>query len=184
MSYHQVAFEIVGPNAGKSIVLGDHVFKEGVMVWEGNDVQLAGMKKYLARTHNAHIQGSGELDQAKTKFEEVKKAPPTRLPRRPLSAAEERLAKLAAPAHQQNPVDAGADRKPVPEEDDEGSEPMTLADALQALDAEKDEHWTEAGLPAVAAVAELMKRDVKRAEINEAAPDFNREAARSMNELG
>ncbi len=48
--------------------------------------------------------------------------------------------------------------------------------AIDMLDASNDEHWTNAGLPAVDAVSGIVGRTVTRAEINEAAPEFMRPA--------
>ncbi len=47
-----------------------------------------------------------------------------------------------------------------------------ILEALQTLDTENDEHWTNQGLPAVAA---LGIDDLKRKDITEAAPHFTRE---------
>ena len=52
-----------------------------------------------------------------------------------------------------------------------------IASAIALLDPADDAHWTEAGLPAVDAVKAIVGRNVTRAEINDAAPDFMRPAA-------
>ncbi|WP_422057714.1 hypothetical protein [Sphingomonas sp.] len=57
------------------------------------------------------------------------------------------------------------------------AEPGDIATAIGLLDSKDDTHWTEAGLPAVDAVKAIVGRNVTRAEINEAAPDFMRPAA-------
>jgi len=46
--------------------------------------------------------------------------------------------------------------------------------ALGKLDADNDDHWTAAGLPAVDAVSELVGHTVTRAQIEEAGADFVR----------
>ncbi len=64
---------------------------------------------------------------------------------------------------------------------DEHLEPeMTekIAAAVRGLDPENDEHWTDAGLPAMAAVESLVgSKDIKRADVNAAVPDWNRDKA-------
>lgn len=46
--------------------------------------------------------------------------------------------------------------------------------AIALLDKDNDEHWTQAGLPEVAAVKEALGADVTRKQIEEAAPDAKR----------
>lgn len=63
------------------------------------------------------------------------------------------------------------------------NDPMSLAAALAALDPENDEHWTTAGKPAMAAVEALMGDvSITRAQVEDAYPDFSREAARGSAE--
>jgi hypothetical protein len=55
-----------------------------------------------------------------------------------------------------------------------------IKEALQKLDPEDDEVWTQIGLPRVEVVARLSGLlQLTRAELTDAAPDFNRETARS-----
>lgn len=52
---------------------------------------------------------------------------------------------------------------------------MEILEALDTLDIDNDEQWTADGLPKVDAVAALVGNDaLKRSDIIEAAPDFNR----------
>lgn len=54
---------------------------------------------------------------------------------------------------------------------------MDISEALATLDVENDEQWTADGLPKVDVVADLVDNDkLKRADILDAAPDFNRES--------
>ncbi|MGI0119692.1 hypothetical protein [Zooshikella sp. RANM57] len=50
-----------------------------------------------------------------------------------------------------------------------------IVKALSQLDHNNDSHWTNAGLPNVKAVEEILGQDVTRSDINEAAPEFKRE---------
>lgn len=52
-----------------------------------------------------------------------------------------------------------------------------VAAAVTQLDHANDEHWTKTGEPAVDAVKAIVGGNVTRADIEAAAPDFNREAA-------
>lgn len=56
----------------------------------------------------------------------------------------------------------------------DSGEPSDIKTAIDMLDPANETHWTSAGLPAVDAVKEILGRDITRAEINEAAPDFMR----------
>jgi hypothetical protein len=50
-----------------------------------------------------------------------------------------------------------------------------------ALDPENDKHWTETGLPAMAAIEQAAKSTgIIRSEVEEAAPGHNREAAYTL----
>jgi chromosome segregation ATPase len=54
---------------------------------------------------------------------------------------------------------------------------MEIVEALKQLAPENDEQWTSDGLPKVDVVAELTGEDVKRAQITDAWPEFNRSLA-------
>lgn len=54
---------------------------------------------------------------------------------------------------------------------------MELKEALQTLDPANDEHWTSAGLPRVDFLVQLTgKEDLRRSDVEEAAPKLNRES--------
>lgn len=61
--------------------------------------------------------------------------------------------------------------------DDAESEALTLEDALKRLDPDDDAHWTKTGLPDCNVLKELTGTAVTRQEVNDVAPDFNREQA-------
>jgi hypothetical protein len=52
---------------------------------------------------------------------------------------------------------------------------MNIADALDELDLDNDEHWTSDGLPRLDAVEEYLGRKTTRKEVKEAAPHFTRD---------
>lgn len=69
---------------------------------------------------------------------------------------------------------AGRDRSTVSAETAEAE----IGRGLDALDPEDDSHWTQKGLPALAALAAHLAAPVSRAEVHVARPGFDREAAR------
>lgn len=63
-------------------------------------------------------------------------------------------------------------------ESPKGEANMALAAAVMKLDPENDEHWTKAGLPALAAVESAFGRaGVTRKDVEAAKPGWSREAA-------
>jgi len=59
-------------------------------------------------------------------------------------------------------------------QEDDGD--VDIAAALDLLDPANDDHWTNAGLPAVDAVSDITGANVTRAQIKAARPDFERPA--------
>lgn len=57
------------------------------------------------------------------------------------------------------------------------AEASKILEALKALDPKNDEHWTQQGAPSIEKVTEALGEPVKRKEITDAAPTFNREEA-------
>ena len=55
--------------------------------------------------------------------------------------------------------------------------PTDLLAAINLLDPTNDDHWTQSGAPAIAAIEEIYGNDTTRAEVNEVAPDYDRDAA-------
>lgn len=64
--------------------------------------------------------------------------------------------------------------KELPEIEPEVELSTLIADAVDGLDAENDEHWTGEGLPAVAVVSKLVRKSVTREQIEAACPDERR----------
>lgn len=66
-------------------------------------------------------------------------------------------------------------------ETEQRTQPMTIEDALAALDPDNDEHWNQDGSPKVAVVESLVgDRSITKADIDKAGAGFNRAAAREM----
>lgn len=56
--------------------------------------------------------------------------------------------------------------------------PEKIADAVRKLDPEDDDHWTDAGLPAMAAIEALVgTKSIVRADVEAAAPGWDRDKA-------
>ena len=76
----------------------------------------------------------------------------------------------AAPVVEETPpVEEAA---PVEEE-----APTDLLSAINQLDPTNDDHWTQAGAPAISAIEGIYGNQTTRAEVNEVAPDYDRDAA-------
>lgn len=58
---------------------------------------------------------------------------------------------------------------------------LSLAESIGQLDPNDDDHWTKAGLPAIAAVETIFGKDISREDIEAAAPGFNRSIALQAN---
>lgn len=86
--------------------------------------------------------------------------------------AKEEADKAAADAGQSQD-NGGGEQKP------EDAKIETVADALQALDPSKDDHWTSRGVPSIEAMVKLLGRAVTRAKIEEVAPDYTRSVAKA-----
>lgn len=62
----------------------------------------------------------------------------------------------------------------------EGEVNTKLLEAVMKLDPANDEHWTQSGEPAIAAVEVVYgSAGIKRADIKAVAPNYNREAAKA-----
>ena len=76
----------------------------------------------------------------------------------------------AAPVVEETPpVEEAA---PVEEE-----APTDLLSAINQLDPTNDDHWTQAGAPAISAIEGIYGNQTTRAEVNEVAPGYDRDAA-------
>lgn len=53
-----------------------------------------------------------------------------------------------------------------------------IAEVVRNLDPENDAHWTQSGLPAMAAVEAVLGKAVSRADVEHAVPNWTRDLAR------
>ena len=170
MAHTVTKFHLVGPYAGKTVTLGakkkemgrQFEFVDGVYTFEGSDKEALNIGNYLKRCYQAYPEGP--------LLEAAQKA-----------AAGGEPAAPANPEPPQKPVEPTPPANPDPLADD-NDKPETIVEALNMLDPENDEHWTSRKLAQVDEVEKLLGREVTRAEIEEAAPDFDREAAKAAKE--
>jgi hypothetical protein len=77
-----------------------------------------------------------------------------------------------------SPLDHDGNGKPGGAAQADPASDDAIKAALGLLDPEKDEHWTQAGIPSVEAVAEIADGKVTRDQIKALAPDLTRETAK------
>lgn len=159
-------YVLVGHFAGKTVALGGHQFVEGVFEFgaspEGvmpSDQEKQRKANLLAKMYQAYPEGSAELE-----------------------AAQKRLAGNQTPPGE---LDVGkredeeqATRQPAGGGGSERQRFGAIRTALTKLDPKEDTHWTDGGLPAVAAVRQLSGDvEVSRQDITALAPKLTREEA-------
>lgn len=161
---------LVGAHAGKTITLGGHQFIDGAFTFGADadgvmpsDQDKARKGNLLSKLYQAYPEDSAEL-----------------------AAAEGRLEKNEAPPGE---LDVGEREKQEQEERppvgttaaSERAIKGAIRTAITQLDPANDEHWTDGGLPSVAAVRELSgNKDVGRADIASLAPKLTREEATKL----
>lgn len=184
---------LTGHYAGKSVVLNGYEFKNGEMELPGDVAKMAGLVSYFA-SYNAFLSGSAELAAAQKRDRENKNGRSADLEGRKEGSSgvstdepgpekepggsghDDPSASGSGSVSEGNGVQAGRDggsKETV-------SNPRTLKiiDALNALDAGVEEHWTPAGQPKVQVIAEATSLpDLTRKEIDAALPGFNRKKA-------
>lgn len=153
-------FHLVGVQAGQTVLLGaktpdvgpQYPFVDGVFEFAGSDQDAVNIGVFLERSYQAYPEGP-KLDAARLAFGESGEA--------------------SKPAK--------TDSKKVEPTKDDGVEPRpeSVAEALSMLDASNDSHWNSRKQPSVDALVALLGRTVTRAEIEEAAPGFDRDAAKA-----
>lgn len=178
-------YTIVGPHAGQTMkyMKGKYTFVKGVLEVEVREDQIdkyKGLTRLLARSYNAHPEGSKALEKARAEWAAAggKNAGGQK--------ADDKKAKATGKAPD-GEADAGTKAGAEGHDPDEGDgvgasegedgEPNEVAVALGQLDPNNDKHWTSTGLPNLKAVGEFLGRSVTRPEIEEAVPGFTRESA-------
>jgi len=179
---------LTGFYAGKTITLNGYKFIDGELELKGEIEKLGGVINYF-RTYNAYLAGSEELANAQIRDKEI------------ADGRDENLDDEWADASGVSTDEPGPEKDPggsghasaeagdgqgtdgdgvSPGRDDRDPQTLKIVDALNSLDPENDDFWTDGGLPTVKAVEHASGIvGIKRKEIEAALPDFNRDAARA-----
>lgn len=184
---------LVGAHEGKTIVLKagtkEYEFTDGHMEVTGPSGDVDNLTKYLQRCYQAFPDPSRELDEARARNKEEADADEADADEaaqgdeHPGGTDDAEGGAGAEPAQQPEPDNGGGAAEPEAGEagagDADGDGQSPIVAALNRLDPADDEHWTADGKPKMAALEVLMGRaDITRAQVDAAAPGFNREAAR------
>jgi hypothetical protein len=200
--FNPYKFVLVGSLEGQTINLGGHQFIDGVYTLTGPEEHIAPSLEeanlkaiYLGKSYQAFREGSpehqeavdrlakgetppGELDVAERERQEQAnnfQQPPAAEPPVVEPEAEKQDEPAGEPEKQEEP-EAGNNVAPATQS--ARQKQGALRSALLKLDAKDDNHWTDNGLPSVAAVRQLAEDDsISRANINELAPQLTREEA-------
>jgi hypothetical protein len=191
-------FEMTGFYAGNTMKVNHIDFVNGKAEVKGELAKMGGVIAYLA-TYNAYPVGSDELAAAQER-DSVNKGESNGMPevldRQSGSDTGGAPADITSPGTgsgvgatgaSTDGTGGGPDGDGVPEGHsvDEGapkgspdSTVLKIIDGIKALDPSNDDHWTDAGLPRVDAVASASSVvNVTRKDINMAIPEWNREKA-------
>lgn len=197
---------LVGAYAGQDVILRGYKFKKGVLKLEGTLEAVQGLVRYMGKSYQAYLEGSNELLRAQemVAFREEIAYGERDVHGDPETEGEQLDGEVQpdgeGPAEE---AAAGGERHADPETGDAGSGPdggghedpgvpetpegrdqenplsgpmMDLRAAVLALGPDVDENWTEAGLPAIAAL-EHLGGGVTRKMVDEAVSDWNRDKA-------
>lgn len=158
-------FVLTGPRRGQTVVLAGHQFVNGVMEYQGGSKEdIQAIAYHLGTYYGAFHESVAEEAQAKYEANQ----------------AAIKAGKTPEPVKPQDPPPVKPqDLTPRTPPTDPLATAQTVAEALQALDPEKDTDWTGQGLPSVDAVSALLARTATRKEIEEAVEGFNRAAAKA-----
>lgn len=161
MSTKTFKMVLTGPYAGHTRVLNGIHFKDGVAEIQGSIGSMQGIIRYLGTCYQAYLENSSELHDA----QEADKA------RAEGREPAKRVVETAEVKETKTEIEI-ANKDPVAETNDK------LVEAVMALDPMNDEHWTMDGKPRMDAVeATYGSADIKRADIDAAAPGYDRNAA-------
>lgn len=185
-----ITFVLTGPRAGKTVTLGKRwPFRGGKMRYRGQTENMQNVAHILGTYYQAFPEGSQEL-------REAQEAWAARM------EGQDGVSHVQAPAQQQRspdpvhrslqsggegfvpqaPVDGSG---PAPAEgggvqavaEGNGESERSLRQALAELNPDNDDHWTQGGRPSLSALQAQLHRPVTRAEVDRAAPRFDRSSA-------
>lgn len=189
---------LTGALRGKTVVLGGYPFVDGRFTVSGSLENVSGLIKYLGRSYQAYPEGSVELREAQERDRReanrgVRGANGNDSDRDKAASNDGVDGADGSGTSQAGGSDDGetgvngsggstsglSDRGGRPDagdadESDESGPYGEVRKALKRLDHTNDDDWTGDDRPAVARVTEILGRQINRAEIDAAAPDFRR----------
>lgn len=189
----QLVFFLTGALAGRTIKLGKYSFVEGKLTLSGPAEELALHRRSLERNWSAYPEGDPRLKENNDGSGDVS----TEGARGPGPAGDDGNGGpdgASAPSGETPDVGsgdapaetgeaerpAGGDGSPPVVTEPEAEGDARLKRAIAALDPEDDSHWIASGLPAMVAVERIYgSAGITRADVEAAAPGYNREAARA-----
>ena len=193
----EFSFELTGAHAGKSMALGPYRFTHGKMTLVIDPDKLSGLINYFSY-FNGWLVGSKELEEAKKRDAAAKGGSGGQSGDMDGSGADPGAVGADSTGAQGGASETGdagteanAEGMGATGDDsvsegglsDDGSvslspEALKISDAVKKLDVMNDEHWTQAGLPSVAAVAEISGlAAVTRKDIEAVAKEYTRDVA-------
>jgi hypothetical protein len=196
---------LAGHYAGKTVRLGNFQFVDGETTFSGNGEQIISVTRIMARGYNAHLKGSVELANAQATYDaEMERIHGKRDIQGENRAGEhEAVSDVQSSGSGSTEVQTDAGEPDVEPEtgsegvlsngsglqdagdDDESDQKVRMSNNFQlekiihSLDPENDEHWTQGGMPRLSAIEEALDGDtgITRADVNNAAPGYDREKA-------
>jgi len=177
-------FVLVGGYAGQTVNLGGHQFIDGVFEYGPNADNVIPSEDerrlkadFLAKSYQAYPEGSQALAEAEARLTAPKSEGVDVGEREKVDQGIDEASQAAAlKAHEE--AKAADVPPPPPAPSTTRAENGKVRTALTKLDPANDEHWTDAGLPSVAAVRELSGVEVSRADISSLAPKLTRDEAK------
>lgn len=200
---------LVGPHAGKNILLHHHNFKKGVVNIQGTVEANKGLIRFMSKSYNAHVENSKEYEHAVDEYAKALKESGDATQELQGSvqserkgSTEEETTQVGGSTEVEQASESGLEVSEGDRQEDSGDDDETtvenlddemklaspvnyaLEKAVRDLDPENDKHWTQAGLPAISAIVEAIgSGEVTRADIKEVAPDWTRDMSREERNL-
>lgn len=204
MPNFSVTLVLAGAYAGATRVLNGHQFVDGKLTLEGDPLSLAGPIRYLGRAYEAYPENSKELAEAQARFDNHgdDNGDADAVSQTPESGSSETVQGDADSSGEGSPETGESDELGA-DDGDQGTDSVgpdgaerdghehagndsvkgqtvsKLAEAVYSLNPDTDGHWTAQGLPAMAEVEKVYgESGITRRDVNEAAPGYDRDAAR------
>lgn len=191
---------LTGARENSTEVLQGLKFINGKAKIEGTDSDINGLCNYFSKVFEAFPEGSEELLKRQGYFNKDDNNG-KRESEDSGSDTEEVQRNTESGQDGKESAEDGSDIKPTDDKSDPGAErgipdgdgyehtrvyprvtitPERIVEVVMSLDADNDDHWTQAGLPAMAVVESRLGTDeILRTDIENVAPKYDREVARA-----